>query len=84
MRKQEHCYLLALKGAPGLLKSQVCSPMAGEDEGWAKNLKAKIDEALIEAYRGTASLPFAPGKDKRIAVKIVDDRGFESLKVIEV
>jgi adenine-specific DNA-methyltransferase len=29
-------------------------------------------------------LPFAPGEHKRIAVKIVDDRGIESLKVMEV
>jgi adenine-specific DNA-methyltransferase len=36
------------------------------------------------AYRGTASLPFAPGEHKRIAVKIVDDRGIESLKVMKV
>jgi adenine-specific DNA-methyltransferase len=39
---------------------------------------------LIEQYRGTVSLPFEPGKHKRIAVKIVDDRGIESLKVMEV
>ena len=61
--------------------------MAGAKEGWAKlakNLKAEIDEELIEAYRGTVSLPFEPGKHKRIAVKIVDDRGIESLKVMEV
>ena len=37
-----------------------------------------------EMLRGTVSLPFAPGKHKRIAVKIVDDRGIESLKVLEV
>jgi adenine-specific DNA-methyltransferase len=70
-----------------LYPRQVFFPMAGENEGWAKlakNLKAEIDEELIEAYRGTASLPFAPGEHKRIAVKIVDDRGIESLKVIEV
>jgi adenine-specific DNA-methyltransferase len=29
-------------------------------------------------------LPFEPGKYSRIAVKIVDDRGIESLKVVEV
>jgi len=29
-------------------------------------------------------LPFEPGKHKRIAVKIVDDRGIESLKVMAV
>ena len=59
--------------------------MAGDKEGWAKlakNLKAEIDEDLIEAYRGTESLPFTAGKYKRAAVKIVDDRGIESLRII--
>jgi len=68
-----------------LYPRQVFFPMAGEKEGWArlaKNLKAEIDEERIEAYRGTVSLPFEPGTHKRIAVKIVDDRGIESLKVI--
>jgi len=70
-----------------LFPKQVFFPMAGEKEGWArlaKNLKAEIDEDLIEAYRGTVSLPFEPGEHKRIAVKIVDDRGIESLKIVEV
>ncbi|MEL7643125.1 MAG: site-specific DNA-methyltransferase, partial [bacterium] len=70
-----------------LFPRQVFFPMAGDNEGWAKlakNLKAEIDEDLIEAYRGTVSLPFAPGSNMRIAVKIVDDRGIESLKVMEV
>lgn len=70
-----------------LYPRQVFFPMADATEGWArlaKNLKAEIDEELIEAYRGTVSLPFAPGAHKRIAVKIVDDRGIESLKILEV
>lgn len=70
-----------------LYPRQVFFPMAGENEGWAKlakNLKAEIDEDLIEAYRGTVSLPFEAGEHKRIAVKIVDDRDIESLKVLEV
>ena len=70
-----------------LFARQVFFPMAGEKEGWAKlakNLKAEIDETLIEAYRGTVSLPFAPGKHRRVAVKIVDDRGIESLKILEL
>ena len=61
--------------------------MSGENEGWsklAKNLKAEIDEELIEAYRGNVSVPFELGNYKQIAVKIVDDRGIESLKVVKV
>jgi len=50
----------------------------------ARNLKAEIDPDLTKAYRGTVSLPFEPGEHRRIAVKIVDDRGIESLKVVEV
>ena len=38
----------------------------------------------FEAYLGKAPLPFEAGEHKRIAVKIVDDRGIESLKVMEV
>ncbi len=70
-----------------LFARQVFFPMAGQKEGWArlaKNLKAEVDETLIEAYRGTVSIPFAPGKHGRVAVKIVDDRGIESLKIIEI
>ena len=70
-----------------LFPRQVFFPMAGERDGWARlarNLKAEIDEELIEAYRGTVSLPFATGKYGRAAVKIVDDRGIESLKIVEL
>ena len=68
-----------------LYPRQVFFPMAGPGDGWARlarNLKAEIDEELIEAYRGGTSLPFEAGEHRRIAVKIVDDRGIESLKVI--
>ena len=70
-----------------LYPRQVFFPLAGAKDGWsrlAKNLKAQIDEDLIEAYRGTVSLPFEPGERRKVAVKIVDDRGIESLKVMEV
>lgn len=56
-------------------------------EGWVKlsrNLKAEVDEERIEAYRGTGSLSFEPGEHRRVGVKIVDDRGIKSLKVLEV
>jgi adenine-specific DNA-methyltransferase len=70
-----------------LFPHQVFFPMAGEKEGWAKlakNLKAQIDEELIEAYRGKISLPFAAGEYHRVAIKIVDDRGIESIKLIDL
>ena len=70
-----------------LFPRQVFFPMADDDEGWAKlakNLKAEIDAELIEAYRGTVSLPFEPGKHKQAAVKVIDDRGIESLKVVDL
>ena len=70
-----------------LFPRQVFFPMAGGKAGWtrlARNLKAEIDEKRIEAYRGTVSLPFEAGEHHRVAVKIVDDRGIESLKIVEI
>lgn len=70
-----------------LFPRQVFFPMADDNAGWArlaKNLKAEIDEDLIEQYRGTVSLPFEQGDNKRVAVKIIDDRGIESLKVMGI
>jgi len=68
-----------------LFPSQVFFPMAGAGDGWdklAKNLKAEIDEEKIESFKGTLSLEFEPGNC--IAVKIIDDRGIESLRVINM
>ncbi|MBI1902906.1 MAG: site-specific DNA-methyltransferase [Planctomycetia bacterium] len=68
-----------------LFPRQVFFPMAGEKEGWSRlsrALRAEIDEEKIEAYRGTVSLPIEPGPHKRVAVKIIDDRGIESLKLL--
>ena len=70
-----------------LYPNQVFFSMADSNDGWtkfAKNLKAEIDENMIEAYKRTPPLPFNLGKNSRIAVKIVDDSGIESLKVVEV
>ena len=70
-----------------LFPRQVFFPMAGAEDGWAKlarNLKAEIDADMIEAYRGIASLPFEAGEHRRAAVKIIDDRGIESLKILSL
>jgi adenine-specific DNA-methyltransferase len=67
-----------------LYPRQVFFPMADEDKGWtklAKSLQAEIDVEKIVAFQGARSLPFEPGKWRRIAVKLVDDRGIESLVI---
>ena len=70
-----------------LFPRQVFFPMSGATDGWvkiARNLRAEIEEDLVDAYRGTVSLPFDAGEHGRAAVKIVDDRGIESLKIIDL
>ncbi len=44
-----------------------------------KSAKRPIE---IEKYRGTVSSPFSLGDHKRVAIKVIDDRGIESLKVV--
>jgi adenine-specific DNA-methyltransferase len=68
-----------------LFPKQVFFPMSGNGEGWdklARNLKAEIDDEKIESFSGTLSLPFE--KSEKIAVKIIDDRGIECLRVIKL
>lgn len=66
---------------------QVFFPLGGKNEGWAKlakTLKAEINQDLIEQYAGAVSLPFKIDGGAMIAIKIIDDRGIESLKVLKV
>ncbi|MBB1116688.1 site-specific DNA-methyltransferase [Stenotrophomonas sp. W1S232] len=68
-----------------LFPRQVFFPMAGAKDGWnklKKDIKAELDETKLDKLHGTISLPFEPGENRKIAVKIVDDRGIESLKVM--
>ena len=68
-----------------LMPHQVFFPMADTKGGWnrlRKTVRAELDEDLLEQFHGTVSLPFEAGENRRIAVKIVDDRGIESLKIM--
>ena len=70
-----------------LYPRQVFFPLEDQNGGWnklSKSLHAYIDEDLISKYAGNQSLPFKVGKNRQIAVKIIDDRGIESLRVIKV
>tara|TARA_Y100001968_G_scaffold326093_1_gene368499 strand:+ start:755 stop:3238 length:2484 start_codon:yes stop_codon:yes gene_type:complete len=68
-----------------IFPSQVFFPLSSKNQDWgllAKNLKAEIDIEKIEFYSGNISLEFNPGN--QVAVKIIDDRGIESLKIIRL
>ncbi len=68
-----------------LMPHQVFFPMADTKGGWnrlKKTIRAELDEDLLDQFHGTVSLPFEAGDNKKIAVKIVDDRGIESLKIL--
>jgi adenine-specific DNA-methyltransferase len=70
-----------------LFPHQFFFPMAGKDEGWMKlkkSIRAELDEDLLKHFVGTVSLPFESGANNTVAVKIVDDRGIESLKVMKL
>ena len=64
-----------------IFPTQVFFPMASAKDGWnkiAKNLKAELNEDLLEKFEGTESISFNSGDYKRCAVKIIDNRGIES------
>ncbi|MDD5555135.1 MAG: site-specific DNA-methyltransferase [Candidatus Pacebacteria bacterium] len=67
-----------------LLPDQVFFPMKDSKRDWtklAKALNGEIDEELIESFTGVESLPFEAGEEKKIAVKIIDNRGIESFVI---
>jgi adenine-specific DNA-methyltransferase len=49
-----------------------------------KDIRAELNEDLLAQFHGTVSLPFEAGDNRKVAVKIVDDRGIESLKIISL
>ena len=56
----------------------------GDPKAWEKlqrALKATIPRETFEQMRSTRSFPFRPGEHKRIAVKVIDFRGNEVIKV---
>ncbi|MEJ5229961.1 MAG: hypothetical protein WHT65_08150, partial [Pseudothermotoga sp.] len=57
----------------------------GDPDAWEKlqrALKAYIDLEVFERMRGTVSFPFQLGEYKRIAVKVIDFRGNEVMRVM--
>jgi adenine-specific DNA-methyltransferase len=63
------------------LASQVFFPKTGAWDNLRKSLKGDFNDAVWEHLAGTVSEPFALGDKRRIAVKVIDDRGNELMVV---
>jgi adenine-specific DNA-methyltransferase len=50
-------------------------------EKLSKALDGIVDAERFEALSGTTSLPFPPGKHKCLAVKVIDPRGNEVMRI---
>lgn len=66
--------------------TQIFFPMDGNST-WKqveRALRAELDGEKIKAFKGCVSLPFQLDKDEsKVAIKIVDDRGLESMRVLK-
>ncbi|WP_175992187.1 site-specific DNA-methyltransferase [Burkholderia vietnamiensis] len=63
--------------------TQVFFPKTGAWDNLHKSLKADFDESVWSHLAGTTSEPFVLGERHRIAVKVIDERGNELMRVIE-
>lgn len=61
--------------------SQVFFPKTSAWDNLQKSLKGQFADSVWEHLAGTASEPFALGDKKRIAVKVIDERGNELMVV---
>jgi len=67
-----------------IFPTQVFFPIADKKHDWtklAKALNGEVNQDLLEAFTGIQSLPFQAAENKKIAIKIIDDRGIESFVV---
>jgi len=62
----------------------ICQAFFPDRSAWdklARALKGVIDEDAFAQFAGTVSLPFPAGKHGKVAVKVIDPRGNEVLRV---
>lgn len=63
--------------------TQVFFPKTAAWDNLQKSLKAEFDPSVWEHLAGTVSEPFALGEKRRVAVKVIDERGNELMRVLE-
>jgi adenine-specific DNA-methyltransferase len=70
------------------LVSQAFFPGAsGSADPWerlSRALRGWVDPDAFEMLRGTTSLPFRAGKERRVAVKVIDFRGNEAIRILDL
>jgi adenine-specific DNA-methyltransferase len=64
--------------------TQVFFPKTSAWDNLQRSLKATFDESVWSHLAGTVSEPFALGERRRVAVKVIDERGNELMRVMEV
>jgi adenine-specific DNA-methyltransferase len=64
--------------------TQVFFPKTSAWDNLQKSLKAEFDPGVWEHLAGVESEPFELGEKRRIAVKVIDERGNELMVVREV
>lgn len=67
-----------------IMPEQVFFPLKDEKRDWtslAKTLNGAVNEEVMDSFTGNESLPFKAGLNKKVAVKIIDDRGIESFVI---
>ncbi|QOZ29514.1 site-specific DNA-methyltransferase [Bradyrhizobium sp. CCBAU 51753] len=64
--------------------SQVFFPKTSAWDNLQRSLKAKFDDSVWLHLAGTVSEPFALGERRRVAVKVIDERGNEIMRVLDV
>lgn len=63
--------------------TQVFFPKTAAWDNLQKSLKAEFDPSVWEHLAGTVSEPFPLGPKRRVAVKVIDERGNELMRVLE-
>ena len=61
--------------------SQAFFPRTGAWDGLKRSLKGEYEDSVWDHLAGTTSAPFTAGEQRRVAVKVIDDRGNELLVV---
>jgi adenine-specific DNA-methyltransferase len=63
---------------------QVFFPKTSAWDNLQRSLKAKFEDSVWSHLAGTISEPFALSERRRVAVKVIDERGNELMRVLDV